>query len=523
MSLILYNCTIHGNNKASAVLIEGEFIKHVGSMNECRSIAKNRTLVIDLKGKYLLPGFIDAHTHFVELSKFKIDVNLLGTRSIDEINEYLIKYRANMKKGISWVLGGGWDRNNYTNPSLLNRHTLDKVFPDIPVALFSKDYHSKLCNSLALRIAGIDESTQTPNGGLIERDENGYPTGILFETATELIDRHIVQASDYVTEKAIQLTIDDFYQYGLVAFHTMEDERACRLLLRLQEKGSKFRFCWHFQVHELDKMIDSHEVSYGNNEWFKIGGVKLFGDGSLGSRTAAMFNPYSNEPENYGILRYSNDEILALIKKADRAGLSSTIHAIGDKCVHQVASTILKLKPSEVTSPMHRIEHVQSIRPQDIEIVKKAKLLVSLQPVHLANDIPMIEMYWSDIKEEAYAYNSLIESGIPYAFGSDAPIESFNPFWGIYTAAQRKQGLKTNAASWCPKQLISLDQAIFGYTQGAAQASISQHIRGAIVPGYLADLCVVENPYNNELDYLLYARSLMTIVSGEIVYSAIDV
>lgn len=518
MTTFIFGGPIYGHPQAEAVLVVGDSIVHIGSKSECEALASEPKESFNLKGRMLVPAFTDAHTHFVEYAKASILVNLTECKSLPDIRSYLINYRDNLTWKPAWILGGGWNRNTLEQPLLLNRYILDEIWPDTPVALFSRDYHAKLCNSIALKVAGIDVDFPDPAGGAIERDAHGIPTGVLFETATEIMDNYSVPAPDQQIIKAIQSTLGNIYQWGLIGFHSMECKSSADLLQQAQTQGSRFRTCWHFQSQELDLMIDAGLSSYHGDEYFKIGGLKLFGDGSLGSRTAAMFDPYALEDENRGILRYTDEELYNTMQKAARHGYASTIHAIGDRCVRQVIDATLKLKVTpEYASLFHRIEHVQSIRQADIPDLKKSGLFASLQPVHIANDIPMIKKSWPHIQDEVYAFHSMLRAGIPMAFGSDVPIETMNPFHGIYSATQRKYRNEPRQESWTPAESIGVEAAINAYSYGSAMASRSEMIRGKIAKGFLADLIVIEDYRKLEPEYWLDAESLLTMIGGDIV------
>lgn len=518
MNIILYNAYVYGYEGLNAVLIINNIIYHVGTLNECKQLANINTEEIDINQRCILPAFTDAHTHFVELSKSRILVNLLNCHSIEDIESELIRYRESLTWPAQWILGGGWNRNKLTDPLALNKSVLDKVFPDRPVALFSRDYHAKLLNSKALQIAGWDRNTKDPPGGRFERMPDGSLSGVLFETATEMIDPFVKTPPMYAIVDGIKETVNGIYKFGLVGFHAMESHQSASLLQEAQKQGSRFRTCWHFQSNELDMMISTEKRSYEGNEFFKIGGLKLFGDGSLGSLTAAMFEPYPMDASNRGILRYKDEELYDVMEKAAQAGFASTIHAIGDRCVRQVIDTVLRLRKNpQYRNLFHRIEHVQSIRLCDIADLKKSNLFASLQPVHIANDIPMIHNSWEHIIEEVYAFRSMLQAQIPYAFGSDAPIETINPFLGIYSAIKRKHDTDPHKETLNEKESISVNEAIAGYTIGAATASCSHHLRGKIAKGFLADLIVIEDYRKLPEEYWLEARSLFTMIDGEIV------
>ncbi|MDD2423630.1 MAG: amidohydrolase [Candidatus Cloacimonetes bacterium] len=519
MTTIFYGGPIYGHPEAEALLVVNDSIFHIGTLAECVNLATGPLERINLQDKMLLPAFTDGHTHFVEYAKSQLLVNLQGTSSISEIEDYLRKYRDKLSWKAEWILGGGWDRNLLEQPLELSKELLDRVFPDIPVALFSRDYHAKLLNSKALHIVGIDANTPEPEGGKFERRPDGSLSGVLYETATEMIDPFIIQPPETQVINSIQLAVKDIYKWGLIGFHSMEYKASKDLLLKAQAQGSKFRFCWHFQSSELDEMIGGEARSYEGDEFFKVGGLKLFGDGALGSCTAAMFDPYPQEADNYGILRYRDEELYRSMEKAAQAGFASTIHAIGDRCVRQVIDCTLKLnKNPEYKDLFHRIEHVQSIRHCDIPLLKQSGLFASLQPVHIANDIPMIHKSWPQVVHQAYAFKSMLEAGIPYAFGSDAPIETMNPFHGIYSALQRRHKVFPDGEALNVGEAITAAQAIDGYSIGAAMASCSGHIRGKIEKGYLADLIVIEDYRCLPDEYWIIAESLLTMMGGEIVY-----
>jgi len=257
--------------------------------------------------------------------------------------------------------------------------------------------------------------------------------------------------------------------------------------------------------------------SYEGNEFYKLGGLKLFGDGSLGSQTAAMFESYPQGEK--GILRYTDDELFSLVLSAAENGLSSTIHSIGNRCVKQVIDCFLRLKKTGIHNTLfNRIEHIQAIRNEDIPLLKSSGLFASLQPVHIANDIPLINKYWSDIKEQTYSIKSLISTGIEYAFGSDAPIETINPFLGIYSAIERRQNNNPKNPQFRPEQSINPFEAIWGYTMGAAKSTKSEHKRGSIETGKLADLIVIEDFRQYPSTFWLTAKSELTMINGDIVY-----
>jgi len=522
---ILTNCKIldmaqgcNGFHPGDSVLIRDGLIMAIGTYSECLAAATHLPDETDLRGKVLLPGFTDTHTHFVEHAKNLFLLDLNNCHTIDSIMRTAESYRKKHTELPEWILGGGWDVNTIDMPSQINRHLLDTLFPDVPVALFSKDYHAKWCNTLALKLCGIHSSTPNPSGGLITMDASGEPTGLLYESATEIVDKYAVHPSSYAIISAIRTRLAEMYRMGLTGFHSMESVPSMEMLRACLENGSLFRYCWHFPYEELDGMIEQGVQSYTAIGLITLGGVKLFADGALGSRTAAMHRPY---PENAGsgVLRYSQDDMISIIDRASDHGIACTVHAIGDKAVYIVASAFhARTRKHPVETLGHRMEHVQCVAPEDIPLLAESKLYCAMQPIHLANDVPMIERYWPSVENRAYPWADIVNARMAYGFGSDVPIESNNPFHGIYCATQRKYRNDPTQPAWHPEQAISPMQAIHGYTLGAASGSREDRLRGSIETGKQADLIVLDDWTNQGPEFWLNCHSRFTMVAGRIVH-----
>jgi len=511
MSYIFFNGSLFNQPEAEALMVEGERIRHLGSLNECKSLASKSPELIDLKGQMLLPAFTDAHTHFVEYAKSRILVNLADCTSVEAIRDYLLRYKANQKWDAAWILGGGWD-NRFAQS--LNRHFLDAIWRDIPVALFSQDYHAKCCNSKALEIAGISKNTPNPEGGFIQRDTHKEPTGILLESATLLLEPFIQSPPDAMIISAIKDSVQDMYRYGLCGFHTMESIISRDLLRSAQAEGSRFRFVWHFFTEDYEQVLANKEYHEQKDDWYQLGGLKLFGDGTLGSRTAAMQKPYPLEPDNKGILRHKDDELYSLIHQAAKDGFGISIHTIGDAAIQQALSAANRHQQSGNNTPLKlRLEHLQLIDLKDISLLKNLNIQVSMQPLHLAGDIDLFHDYQLDT-QGAYLFKTILDNKIPLCFGSDAPIVSLNPFWGIYSATQRRARLNPNNPAFCPKERISAEEAIRAYSQQSPN-------KGRLQPDALADLFVIEDYRTLPPEYWLEAESFLTMINGDIVHNAL--
>lgn len=524
MRKLIFNGKIYtmdsADSIAEALLIKDNVIEKVGNTKAILTYLAEHKIAdyekIDLQGKVLLPGMIDTHTHFFEVAKTKIAIDLSPAKSLAEVGEILTDFKKKMSSDLKWVGGSGWNKNIYPDLEGFDKYFLDAIFPDIPVSLESKDFHSKWCNSLALERAGITKDTPNPLGGIIGRFENGQPNGFTHEKAWELIDKVVPPYPLDLALKAIKMTIAECYTLGLTGVHVMEAEDRFEYYRQVLASGTKFRFCWHFPNAILDKMIANKITSYSGTESLKIGGQKIFMDGALGSQTALMYEPYT-DTDNYGTSIYTEEELQAMIKKGAENGISSSIHAIGDKCCHQVITAIAKCREID-TSLRHRIEHLQCVRPSDYQAIKENNIFVALQPIHLRYDINSIQKFTKSAEKYTYNFQDLIDMGISYGFGSDAPVEIINPFQGIYAAIMRKSMNDPTQPSWRTDQAVSVLDAIKGYTSRAAQGSASENIRGKIKTGFLADLIVIDDFSRKAAEFWLSAKSLMTIIDGEIVY-----
>lgn len=507
-----------GFERADSILIEAGLIKALGTLAECKLAARSSPEIIDLQGKVVLPAFCDAHTHLVELAKGRFQLKLGDLSSIQAIKEAAHNYRKANPLLPDWILGDGWDVNILDEPQALNRHLLDELFPDKPVALYSKDYHAKWCNTLALKLSGLLQPPASMQH-LVKQDSDGIATGIIYEDATLHIEKFYTPANPELIQTALKAELQELASLGISSFHSMEGSSAAEALQTAQQNGANFKCVWHFPLDELDNMIAQGVKSYQEQGRFTIGGVKLFADGALGSQTAAMFAPYSDSDGNIGILRHSEEELDEIVAKAAKAGISSTVHAIGDRAIHTV---IKVLKRHQSPRLLHRIEHLQCISDEDLSELQDSSIALSMQPVHLANDIPMIQTHWQDIQHQAYRFKDLINIGNPLAFGSDAPIETINPFAGIFAATQRKLHNDPQTNSWMPQQMIEPLDALKAYTFGAAHLSASQHVRGSLAPGKEADICVIDDWRNRPPDFWLAQRSYLTMIDGKIIHNKID-
>ena len=525
-NLMLLNGNVYTMNprllRAEAIATEGSKIVAVGRSSDVENLGRKNFSVIDLEGRTVLPGLTDCHTHFLSFAHGLRRVNLHGISSFDEILSTIEVFAAKLKED-EWLVGGGWDKNIVGDKFLFTKEILDKVCPEHPAALRSKDHHMLWVNSTALKAVGVDKMTNDPRGGRIERDRStGELTGILKENACNLVWERVPEPSTATSKELLKEALKIANSYGLTGIHNHDDPGAHELFDQLEAEGDlTLRVSSWLPRGELDSVIDWGMTSGSGDEKLKFGGVKFYSDGSLGSQTALMFEPFEGSKDNLGIEVTSEEELSKLVSKASRAGISVAIHSIGDKAVHQSLNAIEKSvrKSGKEAGLRHRIEHVQLLHPQDVERFHKLGIIASVQPVHTPADIDIAERYWGKRCKLAYAFKTLLDSGAHVVFGSDAPIETLNPWMGIHAAITRHRiGEKE---SWYPEEKVSLSDAISAYTRWAGYASYEENLKGSIEVGKLADMIVLsQDVFKIKPEEIPNTKIEYTILGGRIVYEA---
>ena len=497
--LVLYNGKIYTMDRtaphAHAVAIAGNRIVAVGDDAQIMRVLAPGGKAVDLRGRTVVPGFTDCHVHFVAYALRLTRIDLSGIESKSEAIRQVAE-RARMAKSGEWLLGGGWDRNLWEDTSFPTKEELDSVAPGNPVALSSKDGHSLWANSPALARAGITAETHSPPGGEIERQPGtGEPTGILKENAERLVTDVIKKPSLEAIQVALKEAMANAHRAGITGIHDCEDERAFAAFQELSKKGElALRVLMHIPAQNLDDAIGLRLRTGFGGEKLKVGSVKIFADGALGSRTASMLAPYADEPLNLGIAVTSKEEMRELVSKASRAGISAAIHAIGDRANRNVLDILEESRQSgQGMGLRHRVEHVQLLHPTDIPRLAKLGIIASMQPIHATSDMDMVERHWGEERGRgAYAWQSLLEAGAVLAFGSDCPVESLDVLAGIHAAATRRRADGSpGPEGWHPRERITVEDAVRAYTLGAAYASGEEQEKGSITPGKLADLVVL--------------------------------
>ena len=526
---LLYNAYIYTQDPShpteSAIVIDREHILAVGEANNLLPQFPNAEKQ-DMNGRVILPGLTDAHLHLKNyaLSLQKIDCET------DTKQECLrrVEERAKNTKPGEWILGHGWNQNVWGIwPTAAE---LDVIAPDNPVYLTAKSLHASWANTVALKLANITAQTANPQNGQIQRDSKGNATGILLETAMELVGGIIPEPSIQEIADAMENAQSILWKMGLTGVHDFDRRDSFMALQQLHAQGKlKLRVLKNLPVELLDQ---AYELGLGagfGDDWLRIGSVKAFMDGALGPHTAAMFQPYIGEGENRGILNMDGEELFEHGRKAAQVGLAMTVHAIGDRANHEVLNAYEQLRAYEKENHMparrHRIEHVQVLHPDDAARLGKMNIIASMQPIHATSDMLMADAFWGKRSRLAYAWRTQLNHGARLAFGSDAPVESPNPFWGLHAAVTRRRADGSPSADgWYPEQKLTMAETWEAFTLGPAYAANMENRLGRLAPNYLADLIVLEasqDPFICNADDLLTMQSSATMVGGEWVYTSI--
>lgn len=526
-TIILYNGRIHTMDRlrphASALAVVGDRIAAVGD-DSLRSLASPTTQLIDLGGCTVTPGFIDAHLHFLAYGLSLREIDLMNVPSIEAALERIAE-RAQSTPAGQWLTGRGWDQVLWPEAVFPTAAQLDAATPHHPAFLRRKCGHAGWANSLALKLAGITRDTPDPDGGAIERDPvTGEPTGILLERAMDLVFRLQAIPSDAEAVEAVRVAMRRAHSLGITGIHNMEAAPALRAFQELRRRGEwKLRVLQQIPEVDMDAAIELGIQSGYGDEWIRFGAVKIFADGSLGARSALMIEPYEGEPYNRGIAVSTAQHLKEQVMKAAQAGLAVHIHAIGDQANRNVLDAIEATRRAGVGAHLrHRIEHAQVLHPADLPRFAALQVIPSMQPIHCTQDIMLADRHWGARSRLAYAWSSLLSSGAVLAFGSDAPVETPDVLQGVYAAvARRRADGFPGTEGWWPEECVSVEEAVYAYTVGAAYAGGEEAIKGSLTPGKLADLTVLDRDiFTIAAEELLQTRVTATMVGGEFVYGA---
>jgi predicted amidohydrolase YtcJ len=526
-NLVLYNANIHTMDASAphvqAIAILGNRVLATGDDSAMQALLAPEGKAIDLGGRTVVPGFVDSHLHFMSYGLSLIEIDLVAVPTLEEALARVAARAETTPEG-QWLTGRGWDHSLWPGGEFPTRQDLDRVAPKHPVWLRRKCGHAGWANTRGLELAGITAETPDPPGGAIDHDlATGEPTGILKETALDLMARLFADPSDEEAAAAIRVAMTNAHKQGLVGVHTMEGAAAFRGFQKLRASGElKLRILMQIPEDNLDAAIQAGLQSGYGDEWLRIGGVKAFADGALGARTAYMLEPFEGEPDNYGIAVSDADHLKEFVGKASRAGLAAFIHAIGDRANREVLDAVEASRAAgEGLHLRHRIEHTQILHPDDIPRLAELGVIASMQPIHATQDMLLADALWGGRSAGAYAFRSLLDKGAVLAFGSDSPVEDLNVMIGIHAAVTRRRADGSpGPEGWYPEQRLSVTESVYAYTAGAAYASGEEDIKGTLSPGKLADLVVLsQDIFSIDPMEILETEVVATMVDGEVVYS----
>ncbi|MCU7514143.1 MAG: amidohydrolase [Ignavibacteria bacterium] len=510
---------------AEALVTRNNRIFFAGSTEEAKHFITPETEVIDLKGKLMLPGFIDNHVHFISGGFYKLGVDLRHAKSTDEFKTMLKDYVST--NGGRWVTGGDWDHEAWEKNDLPVKEWIDSFTPNTPVLVSRFDGHMALANSYALKLAGITKDTPSPEGGLIVKDKaTGEPTGILKDNAMSLVFAVIPEPGEEEYARALKAALNEAKKNGFTSVQDITYSNDLKTYQKFEKEGSlTCRIYTRLPIADCDNLIGSGIRYNFGSEKLKIGSLKAFADGSLGSSTALFFEPYAQDSSTTGLaMDYVTDgRLKSWALKSDKAGLQLSIHAIGDKAnslILDIFEEVVKANPK--WDRRFRIEHAQHVRPEDVKRFKEMNVIASVQPYHLIDDGCWAEKrIGKERLRNTYPFRSFIDNGVKVCFGSDWSVAPLDPIMGIYAAVTRSTLDGKRPEGWIPEEKISVEEAIKCYTINNAYASFEEDIKGSIEAGKLADLVVLsEDILSVEPAKIKDVKVDMTIFDGNIIYKA---
>ena len=516
----------------AAAIAGGRFIA-VGSNQDILALKRKDTKVIRLEGRRAVPGLIDSHVHFIGGGFQLLSLDLKNVKSEGEFIR-LIGERAKGLPPGRWLRGGNWDEEAWPSHALPTRWQIDSVTPATPVLLRRYDGHAALANSLALKLAGVSRETAAPPDGVIVRDPaTGEPTGVLKDGAIGLVAKAIPRPSDAEMEEALRAALGEAGRVGVTSVHNITlDEQTpsgsfwgeVDLLRRAErEKWLTVRQYLLIPIDHVEELASAGQSEKGESEWLRLRAVKGFSDGSLGSATAWMFDPFDDLRESRGLpmaLMDPPSKMEDLVRKAQKAGIHPCIHAIGDRAVAEMLDLYERVGGPNTRSARFRIEHAQHTRAEDFARFARLGVIATMQPYHAIDD-----GRWAEKKigarraRTSYAWRSMLEAGAPLAFGSDWPVAPLSPILGIYAAVTRATLDGKHSEGWIPEERVSAEEALRAYTTGSAFAAFEEEEKGTISPGKMADLVVLsEDILSIAPSRIANVEVQMTIVGGKIVY-----
>ncbi len=510
---------------AEAVAIKGNLIAAVGTTAEVRALSGPETSIVDLRGRLVLPGFIDSHVHFINGGLSLLGLRLRDAASRKEFAARIAAKAKEIPKG-EWILNGDWDHQRFQPVELPRKEWIDAVTPDHPVCVNRLDGHMVLCNSLALKLAGITAQTRTPEGGEIVHDPaTGEPTGILKDAAIDLVLAKVPETTPAQARRAAEAALREAAEKGVTSVHDVSGEAGLSVYQDLlREEKLTVRIAFYLPITGIEHVLWTGLRPGFGDDLLHFAGLKGFSDGSLGSATAAFFEPYADDPATSGLLHEQmlpSGSMPLSITAAEKGGIQVALHAIGDRANALILDMFEKNSAGAPSRDRRfRVEHAQHLRPADVARFAKLGIIASVQPYHAIDD-----GRWAETKigprraKTTYAFRSLFDAGVSLAFGSDWPVAPMDPLMGIYAAVTRATLDGRHPDGWVPEQRIGLAEAVKASTLGGAFAEFAESRKGSIRAGRLADLVVLDRDlFAIEASAIKDVRVDMTVCDGQIVF-----
>ena len=528
-TLIIINARVHTMDQArpaaDAVAIYGNRVVAIGSGKEIKAMSGPQTRVIDARGRLVLPGFNDAHVHFLSGGFQLASVDLRDANTPEEFAERIRRFAEKLPPG-RWITGGDWDHERWPGAPLPTKELIDRYTPNTPVFVNRLDGHMSLANSAALKLASVTRETKDPPGGLIVHDpKTGEPTGVLKDAAMSFVWK-VVPASSFEEKlTAARAATEHAARLGVTSVQDMSAGNDVGVYQTLLDRGElKTRIYAVSPLPSWERLARTGVRSRFGSEMLRIGGLKGFSDGSLGSTTAFFYEPYNDAPDTRGLAgdeMFPEGAMLERVRGADRAGLQVMIHAIGDRANDSILSIYEQVtRENGERDRRFRIEHAQHLRPQDISRFGRDKVIASMQPYHAIDDGRWAEKrIGHERARTTYAFRSLLDAGAMLAFGTDWTVAPLDPLLTIYAAVTRRTLDGKNPTGWIPEQKISVAEAVRAYTVGSAYAEFSEKDKGTITPGKLADIVILSRDiFKIDPKEIENAKVVLTIIDGRVVY-----
>jgi predicted amidohydrolase YtcJ len=525
---IIINAVVHTMDPAQpvaeAVAIYGNRIVAAGSTNDIRKLAGPNTRTIDAKGRLLLPGFNDAHTHFLSGGFQLSSVDLRDANSPQEFAARIKAFAEKLPKG-RWVTGGDWDHERWPDAKLPTKELIDSFTAETPVFVNRLDGHMALANSLALKLAGVTRETVDPPGGVIVRDKSGEPTGVLKDAAQNFVWKVVSPATFEEKLDAARAATNYAAKLGVTSVQDMSAGDDVGIYQTLLDRGElKTRIYAVSPLPSWERVARMGVRAHFGSEMLRVGGLKGFADGSLGSTTALFYEPYRDDPSTSGIAgdeMYPEGVMLERVSEADRAGLQVMIHAIGDRANDLILSIYEQVeRENGKRDRRFRIEHAQHLRAQDIPRFARDGVIASMQPYHAIDDGRWAEKRIGKERiKTTYAFRSLLDSGATLAFGTDWTVAPLNPLLSIYAAVTRRTLDGKNPNGWVPEQKITVQETVRAYTLASAYAEFQENVKGSITAGKLADIVLLSRDiFKIDPNEIESVKVVMTMVDGRVVF-----